>query len=435
MILNSRSKIFSASGGPPNLGAGFGRHRIGAHLFRPIPIRTINFGRDSVPKIQHLLLSTLRLPAFDWCVSLLPAVVVCFRHTMMMMRHRKKADRLARSIFDSYSSPVLVVDDHDAGHAFPRRRRTIVVATAAVADVNVLRAGTTIATTTASRHSMATTMKMTNHCCHHRQSTSRWLCSSTAGATTNHKSFRDFVAAGDEKKSKNHDDHHPKQQQQEQGPAAVPNLLHDDDGDQDNKNHNNNNETTTTVMMATTAATATTTTTTKRETFGSMLRTYGPVFLGTYVAVYLTTLSALYAGVASGALDPVALFSTLGITSSASVAAVAGDGNGLLLLPPTTSVELVYNFLSHYEWTRSYAHYVPDYPAVANFGVAWIAAKFTEPLRIPIAIGLTPRVAQSLGYHSRRQPPPPPQQQQHSPSLVVKEEKDEKHGQVGEKKP
>jgi Protein of unknown function (DUF1279) len=194
-------------------------------------------------------------------------------------------------------------------------------------------------------------------------------------------------------------------------------------------------------MAATTITTTTTTTTNKKETFGSMMRTYGPVFLGTYVTVYLSTLSALYAGVASGALDPVALFTTLGITSTtaaSSATAIAGDGNGLLVLlpPPTTAVELVYNFLSHYELTKSYAHYVPDYPAVANFGVAWIAAKFTEPFRIPIAIGLTPRVAQSLGYRYRRQPPPPPSpQEQHSPSLVVEEDKDEKHGQLGEKKP
>jgi Protein of unknown function (DUF1279) len=268
---------------------------------------------------------------------------------------------------------------------------------------------------------MTTTMTQHHGCHQHRQRCWR-LCSSTAATSTN-KPYRDFAG---ENKHKDHDDDH------------------DDDRGATNKkkmNHNNNSDTTTTPMAATTATT-TTTSTTKKETFGSMMRTYGPVFLGTYVTVYLSTLSALYAGVASGALDPVALFTTLGITSTAAssaaaVVASAGDGNGLLLLlpPPTTAVELVYNFLSHYELTKSYAHYVPDYPAVANFGVAWIAAKFTEPFRIPIAIGLTPRVAQSLGYRYRRQPPPLSPHQQHSPSLVVEEEKVEKHGQLGEKKP
>jgi hypothetical protein len=65
----------------------------------------------------------------------------------------------------------------------------------------------------------------------------------------------------------------------------------------------------------------------------------------------------------------------------------------------TTAVELVHHFLCKYDLTRSYAPYIQSYPAVANFGVAWIAAKFTEPLRIPVAIAITPRIARFWNYH------------------------------------
>jgi hypothetical protein len=32
-------------------------------------------------------------------------------------------------------------------------------------------------------------------------------------------------------------------------------------------------------------------------------------------------------------------------------------------------------------------------PKASNFAVAWILAKFTEPLRLPVTLWLTPRVA------------------------------------------
>lgn len=133
--------------------------------------------------------------------------------------------------------------------------------------------------------------------------------------------------------------------------------------------------------------------TTKTPNFSTMMRTYGPVFLGTYIGVYLTTLSGLYTGVASGILDPVSLFSTLGVLDGGDTTIGGGSMNN-----SCCSVDLVYNFFNHYTMTQSHAHYVQEYPALANFGVAWIAAKFTEPARIPVAIFITPRVARYLAY-------------------------------------
>jgi Protein of unknown function (DUF1279) len=123
------------------------------------------------------------------------------------------------------------------------------------------------------------------------------------------------------------------------------------------------------------------------KSFTTMMRTYGPVFIGTYLCVYVTTLSGCYLGVASGALDPVSLFSTLGIASADAAT--------------SSTVDLVYNFLDHHEITKAYAHYVQDYPQLANFGVAWISVKFTEPIRLPIAISITPQVARYIGYRPK----------------------------------
>jgi hypothetical protein len=135
------------------------------------------------------------------------------------------------------------------------------------------------------------------------------------------------------------------------------------------------------------------------KSFTAMLRMYGPVFIGTYGVVYLTTLSTLYAGVASGVVDPVALFTTLNIIPTAVVdAAATAAVDAGATIGPTTTVDLVYNFLDRHEITKAYAHYVQDYPALANFGVAWIAVKFTEPIRLPVAISITPRVARYIGY-------------------------------------
>ena len=121
---------------------------------------------------------------------------------------------------------------------------------------------------------------------------------------------------------------------------------------------------------------------------GSMLQTYGPVFVGTYLSLYIVTLSSLTAGIQSGVLDPVQLLAQMG-------SSVGSDG--------TTNVqELVVALLQKNEWTAPGAAYVEEYPYLANLGVAWIAAKFTEPVRIPLAVGLTPRVARWIGWSSKK---------------------------------
>jgi hypothetical protein len=118
------------------------------------------------------------------------------------------------------------------------------------------------------------------------------------------------------------------------------------------------------------------------KTVGDMFRMYGPVFVGTYATVYLSTLGALFAGVQSGALDPMVLFGWLGQDT--------GECHN--------TVDLVVDFMQKHTFTEAYAPSVEKHPYLANLAVAWIATKFTEPIRLAVALPLTPRVARYFGY-------------------------------------
>jgi hypothetical protein len=120
------------------------------------------------------------------------------------------------------------------------------------------------------------------------------------------------------------------------------------------------------------------------KTFGGMLRQYGPVFVGTYLSVYFATLGVLFLGVESGMMDPVGLFEMIGH---------ADDATG----ETKNTVKLVIEFLEQYEFTAKYVPLVERRPEVANLAVAWIAVKFTEPLRLAVSLAITPRIARYFG--------------------------------------
>lgn len=119
------------------------------------------------------------------------------------------------------------------------------------------------------------------------------------------------------------------------------------------------------------------------KSFSGMMRKYGPVFIGTYASVYLTTLGLLFGCVQSGALDPIYLFSLFGQVDT-------GESQSI--------VDLVVEWMKNHSFTEKYASTVEEKPYLANFAVAWIAVKFTEPIRAAVAIGLTPRVARFIGH-------------------------------------
>jgi hypothetical protein len=127
-------------------------------------------------------------------------------------------------------------------------------------------------------------------------------------------------------------------------------------------------------------------------TVSAMIRQYGPVFIGTYATVYFTTLGTLFLGIDSGLLDPANLLHMLQGT-------VAEGGE-----TPKSTVHMVVNILEHYSWTAPYAPIVEKNPHVANLAVAWIAIKFTEPIRLAFTLAIVPRLARYFGFVVKKVP-------------------------------
>ena len=119
---------------------------------------------------------------------------------------------------------------------------------------------------------------------------------------------------------------------------------------------------------------------------GDLAKRYGPVFVGTYLGVYVTTLGSLYAGIQSGLLDPASLLGLL-------VDTVDPD-TGVAKSTADMTAEL----LQHYSWTKSYAPMIEEKPYVANFAIAWISTKFTEPPRLAVTAAIVPRLARYFGF-------------------------------------
>ena len=119
---------------------------------------------------------------------------------------------------------------------------------------------------------------------------------------------------------------------------------------------------------------------------GEMFRKYGPVFVGTYLGVYVTTLSSLFVGVQSGILDPATLLGLIVDSTDPTTGAAKST--------VTMTVEL----LEHYSWTKPYAPMVEKNPYIANFAVAWISTKFTEPPRLAVTAAVVPRLARYFGF-------------------------------------
>mmetsp|Transcript_20216 Transcript_20216/g.43688 ORF Transcript_20216/g.43688 Transcript_20216/m.43688 type:complete len:350 (+) Transcript_20216:141-1190(+) len=116
------------------------------------------------------------------------------------------------------------------------------------------------------------------------------------------------------------------------------------------------------------------------KSFSGMMQKYGPVFFGVHLSVYFATLAAIFAGVDSGLLDPVHLMSMMGS---------ATDGSA----ETKDTVDYVVDWLNNHSWSQGMAPFVERNPHFASLAVAWIAVKFTEPIRLPVSIFLTPRVA------------------------------------------
>lgn len=91
-----------------------------------------------------------------------------------------------------------------------------------------------------------------------------------------------------------------------------------------------------------------------------LVRQYGPVAVGSYLVIYVSTLGMLYVAIKErwlGGYDIQSIVDWLGVSE----------------------------YMEHID------------PRKGDFAVAWIATKFTEPLRLALTVAVTPTVARMVG--------------------------------------
>jgi hypothetical protein len=144
-----------------------------------------------------------------------------------------------------------------------------------------------------------------------------------------------------------------------------------------------------------------------KQSFRSMVRQYGPVFIGTYGVVYVSTVFGLFMGVQSGVLDATSIMAYLSGTASSTPAGAGGVDDPDTIQSAASTMTYMVDFLEYYSWTKPLAPIVQENPWTANFGIAWIMTKFTEPIRFGITVAVTPSIAKKLGYGPTAQNSPP----------------------------
>lgn len=106
----------------------------------------------------------------------------------------------------------------------------------------------------------------------------------------------------------------------------------------------------------------------------SLWKRYGVVAIGTYLGIYVSVLSSMFF-----ALDyDIFRSSTFG-------------------LEPAAAVQKVCDLVESWTGNTFLPGYFRENPRMGTFAVAWVMTKFTEPLRLGLAIAVVPSVARFLG--------------------------------------
>jgi len=136
----------------------------------------------------------------------------------------------------------------------------------------------------------------------------------------------------------------------------------------------------------------------QKNSFRAMFRRYGKVFVGTYFAVYVSTVLGLFMSVQSGHLDAMYIMSLL--TGTSAPADPGGVADPATIKEAADAMKEIVELLESYTLTRPVAPMVEQYPWTANLAIAWIATKFTEPIRFGLTVVVTPTIAKMFGYRS-----------------------------------
>ena len=95
---------------------------------------------------------------------------------------------------------------------------------------------------------------------------------------------------------------------------------------------------------------------------------YGYVFLGTYLSVYVLTLTSLFLGIDSGFIDPSYFLDN----GESAAEAVAKDEAESAMPTPAGTAKIVIAKLEQFEIMRPYIPKIENNPTLLNLGVAWI---------------------------------------------------------------
>ena len=120
-----------------------------------------------------------------------------------------------------------------------------------------------------------------------------------------------------------------------------------------------------------------------------VVKKYGWTFIGTYLGVYFTTLGSLFIAIDSGAVDPITI-TNIELPWHSSGADNAADKEEF-----DSAVEFISSYMKKFPWTAPYADVALKNPHMTNLALAWIAVKFTEPIRLPISIGIVRKISKN----------------------------------------
>lgn len=105
-----------------------------------------------------------------------------------------------------------------------------------------------------------------------------------------------------------------------------------------------------------------------------MWKNYGSIAIGTYLSVYVVTLSSVF------------------LCVDADVFNAASVG-----LDPISAIKKVCDIYEKVTGSNSLPGYIRDHPTVGTFAIAWVMTKFTEPLRLGFTVLVVPSVARLFG--------------------------------------
>ena len=117
---------------------------------------------------------------------------------------------------------------------------------------------------------------------------------------------------------------------------------------------------------------------------------YGPIFVGTYLGVYATTLLSLFSSLEYGLIDVnmISVYTNILKETLPFPHPMISDG-----LSDGVSVK-IWDILEDY-FPSSVK--IRENEHLSNLIIAWIAVKFTEPIRLAVSVVLCPRVVKMLG--------------------------------------